>query len=134
MAQLLHRMVSDMAAERIRGAITKSVQKNAPDGERRIKAIVDPYAPTGSTFAINFSTTAPLYVHPSQWQTEKRLRMETQPGKCHINLAVCDSSWGTRNSAKSWNHTRKVISYVKNQGLGLEVPYRMQNSSRSIYP
>ena len=133
MAQLLHRMVSDMAAERIRGAITKSVQKNAPDGERRIKAIVDPYAPTGSTSAINFSTTAPLYVHPSQWQTEKRLRMETQPGKCHINLAVCDSSWEL-SFCKILESHPQVISYVKNQGLGLEVPYRMQNSSRSYIP
>ena len=132
-AQLLHRMVSDMAAERIRGAITKSVQKNAPDGERRIKAIVDPYAPTGSTFAINFSTTAPLYVHPSQWQTEKRLRMETQPGKCHINLAVCDSSWELE-FCKILEAHPKVISYVKNQGLGLEVPYRMQNLSRTYIP
>ena len=132
-AQLLHRMVSDMAGERIRAAISNSVQKNAPDGERRIKAIVDPYAPTGTTHSINFSTTAPLYVHPSQWQTEKRLRMETKADKCHINLAVCDSSWELE-FCKILEAHPQVISYVKNQGLGLEVPYRMQDSSRTYIP
>ena len=132
-AQLLHRMVSDMAAERIRAAITNSVQRNTPEGERRIKAIVDPYTPTGTTHAINFSTTAPLYVHPSQWQSEKRLRLETREDKCHINLAVCDSSWEIAFCKILEGHAR-VISYVKNQGLGLEIPYRMQDSSRTYIP
>ena len=132
-AQLLHRMVSDMAAERIRAAITNSVQRNAPDGERRIKAIVDPYAQTGTTHAINFATTAPLYVHPSQWQSQKRLRLETQEDKCHINLAVCDSSWEVE-FCKILEAHPQVVSYVKNQGLGLEVPYRMQDSSRTYIP
>ena len=117
-AQLLHRMVSDMAAERIRAAITNSVQRNTPDGEKRIKAIVDPYAQTGTTHAINFATTAPLYVHPSQWQSEKRLRLETQDDKCHINWAVCDSSWEVE-FCKILEAHPQVISYVKNQGLGL---------------
>ena len=135
-AQLLHRMVSDMAAERIQAAITNSVQWNAPDGERRIKAIVDPYAPTGTTHAINFATTASLYVHPSQWQSEKRLRLETREDKCHINLAVCDSSWEI-NFCKILESHPQVISYVKNQqaqGQGLAIPYRMQDSSRIYIP
>ena len=132
-AQLLHRMVSDMAAERIRAAITNSVQRNAADGERRIKAFVDPYAPTGSTHAINFSTTAPVYRHPSQFQSDKRLRVETLEDKCHINWAVCDSSWEVEFCRILEAHPQ-VGSYVKNQGLGLEVPYRMQDSSRAYIP
>ena len=74
-AQLLHREVSDMAATRIRAAITNSLKENGPDGSKRIKAIVDPYAPTGSTQSINFATTAALFRHPSQFQTERRLRL-----------------------------------------------------------
>ena len=132
-AQLLHRMVSDMAAERIAAAITNSIQENAPDGEKRIKAIVDPYAPTGTTHDINFSTTAPVYLHTSQFQTEKRLRFETREDKCHINLAVCDSSWELEFCKILEGHPQ-VISYVKNQGLGLEVPYRMQDTSRTYIP
>ena len=133
LAQLLHRMVSDMAAERIQAAITNSVQRNAPDGEKKIKAVVDPYAPTGTTHSINFATTAPLYVHPSQWQSEKRLRLETREDKCHINLAVCDSSWEIAFCRILESHPQ-VVSYVKNQGLGLEVPYRMQDSNRTYIP
>ena len=132
-AQLLHRMVSDMAGERIRAAITNSIQRSAPEGEKRIKAIVDPYAPTGSTNAINFSTTAPVFRHPSQFQSEKRLRFEAREAKCHINWAVCDSSWEVGFCKILEAHTQ-VVSYVKNQGLGLEVPYRMQDSSRSYVP
>ena len=94
---------------------------------------MDPYAPTGTTYAINFSTTAPLYVHPSQFQAEKRLRFETREDKCHINLAVCDSSWEIAFCKILEGHPR-VISYVKNQGLGLEVPYRMQDSNRTYIP
>ena len=94
---------------------------------------MNPYASTGSTYDINFSTTAPLYVHPTQWQTEKRLRMETREDKCHINLAVCDSSWEL-DLCKILEAHPQVIAYVKNQGLGLEVPYRMQDLSRTYIP
>ena len=132
-AQLLHRMVSDRAAERIRAAITNAVKKNTPDAQRRIKAIVDPYVPTGSTHAINFATTAPVFVHPSQFQTERRLRLETRSDKCHINWAVCDSNWEIQFCKILENHPR-VLSYVKNQGLGLEVPYKMEESLKIYVP
>ena len=132
-AQLLHRMVSDRAGERIRAAITNAVQKDAPDGQRRIKAVVDPYVPTGSTHATSFATKAPVFTHPSQFQTERRLRLETRSDKCHINWAVCDSYWEVQFCRILENHPR-VLSYVKNQGLGLEVPYRMGDSLRTYVP
>ena len=132
-AQLLHGAVSDMAATRIRAAITNSLKGNAPDGSRRIKAIVDPYAPTGSTQSINFATTAALFRHPSQFQTERRLRLETKEDKCHINWAVCDSGWEAQFCGILENHPQ-VRAYVKNQGLGLEVPYRMQDTSKTYIP
>ena len=132
-AQLLHRMVSDRAGQRIRAAITNAVQKNAPEGQRRIKAVVDPYVPTGTTHAINFATTAPVFVHSSQFQTEKRVRLETGPDKCHINWAVCDSSWEVQFCKILEKHPR-VLSYVKNQDLGLEVPYTMEDSAKTYVP
>ena len=132
-AQLLHREVSDMAATRIRAAITNSLSGNAPDGSKRIKAIVDPYAPTGFTQSINFATTAALFRHPSQFQTERRLRLETREDKCHINWAVCDSGWEAQFCGVLENHPQ-VRAYVKNQGLGLEVPYRMQDTSKTYIP
>ena len=132
-AQLLHRMVSERAGERIRAAITNAVQKNAPDGERRIKAVVNPYVPTGTTHEINFATTAQVFTHLSQFQTERRLRLETRSDKCHINWAVCDRSWEAQFCQVLEDNPR-VISYVKNQGLGLEVPYKMEDRSRTYIP
>ena len=132
-AQLLHRTVSDMAAIRIKAAITNSLKKNAPDGSRRIKAIIDPYSPTGSTNSINFATTAAPFSHPSQFQTDRRLRLETREDKCHINWAVCDSGWEVQFCRILENHPH-VRAYVKNQGLGLEVPYRMQDTSKTYIP
>ena len=132
-AQLLHRAVSDMAARRIRAVITNSLKRNAPEGTRRIKAIVDPYAPTGSTQSINFATTAALFSHPSQFQTERRLRLEPREDKCHINWAVCDSGWEAQFCRILESHPQ-VKAYVKNQGLGLEVPYRMQDTVRTYIP
>ena len=71
--------------------------------------------------------------HPSQFQSEKRLRLETREDKCHINWAVCDSSWEV-DFCKILEVHPQVVSYVKNQGLGLEVPYRMQDSLRTYIP
>ena len=100
-AQLLHLAVSDMAATRIRAAITNSLRGNAPDGSKRIKAIVDPYAPTGSTQSINFATTAPLFRHPSQFQTERRLRLEQ--GKTNAtSTGASATADGKRSFAGSW--------------------------------
>ena len=122
-----------MAARRIRAAITNSLRGGAPDGSKHIKAIVDPYAPTGSTQSINFATTAALFRHPSQFQTERRLRLETREDKCHINWAVCDRGWEAQFCGILENHAQ-VRAYVKNQGLGLEVPYRMQDSVKTYIP
>ena len=132
-AQLLHRAVSDMAARRIRAAITNSLKRNTPEGTKRIKAIMDPYAPTGSTQSINFATTAALFSHPSQFQTERRLRLEPKEDKCHINWAVCDSGWEVQFCRILESHPQ-LKAYVKNQGLGLEVPYRMQDTVRTYIP
>ena len=72
-------------------------------------------------------------MHASQFQSENRLRLETRDDKCHINWAVCDSSWEVE-FCKILEAHPQVISYVKNQGLGLEVPYRMQDSPRTYIP
>ena len=60
-------------------------------------------------------------------------QFETRHDKCHINLAVCDSSWEIAFCKILESHPQ-VVSYVKNQGLGLEVPYRMQDSNRTYIP
>ena len=73
------------------------------------RAILDPYNPTGSTSYVNFPTTK-----DTLWKTD--------PRKCHVNFVVCDSDWEAEFCRVAEAHPR-VISYVKNQSLGFEVPY-----------
>ena len=114
-AQLMHRELADIACERITDAITRSHQDANP-----VKAILDPYNPAGSTRHVRFSTS-------------KRTRWQTDPRRCHVNWAVCDGDWEAEFCRVVEKHPR-VRAYVKNQGLGLEVPYRMGSVSRQYIP
>lgn len=114
-AQLIYKEIADMAAERIKAAITETLQ-----GERPVKAILDAYNPTGSTAFVNFTTS-------------KQLRWETAPDKSHVNWVVCDSEWEAELARVVEAHPL-VLSYVKNQGLGLEVPYLMGSTAHKYLP
>ena len=114
-AQLMHRELADIACERITDAVTRSHQ-----GENPVKAILDPYNPAGSTRYVRFSTSK-----PTRWQTD--------PRRCHVNWAVCDGDWEAEFCRVVEKHPQ-VRAYVKNQGLGLEVPYRMGSVSRRYIP
>jgi type III restriction enzyme len=114
-AQLMYQELADMACERITAAITRSSA-----GEMPIKAVLDPYNPTGSTSHVNFTTTK-----KSLWQTDSR--------KCHLNWVVLDSDWEAEFCRVAESHPR-VKAYVKNHGLGLEVPYRYGSLARTYLP
>lgn len=113
--QLLYKELADIAAERIKAAITE-----AHEGERPVKAVLDPYNPKGSTRFVNFTTS-------------KALCWETNPARCHVNWAVCDSDWEVEVCRALETHPR-VVAYVKNQGLGFEVPYLAHGQSRRYLP
>jgi len=114
-AQIAYKVIADMAAERIKAAITETLAK-----ERPVKAILDAYNPTGSTAFVNFTTS-------------KALRWQTDPRKCHVNWVVCDSDWEAEFCRVAEAHP-KVRAYVKNQNLGLEVPYLMGSTPRKYLP
>ena len=104
-----------MACERIKAAITETLK-----GQNLIKAILDAYNPVGSTAHVNFTTS-------------KQTRWKTDPRKCHINWVVCDSDWEAEFCRVAEAHPR-VRAYVKNHGLGLEVPYLMGTTPRKYLP
>ena len=106
--------IADQASERIFNAIVKAISD-----KRRIKAVLDPYNPKSSTSHVSFSTSKDLFT--------------TAPDKCHVNYIALDSSWEAEFSRVVEQHP-KVISYVKNQGLGLEVPYKDGSSVRVYIP
>jgi type III restriction enzyme len=114
-AQLMYLSLADMACERITAGITRALKD-----ERPIKAIPDPYNPTGSTLHVNFTTS-------------KRDRWETDARRCHVNWVILDSDWEAEFCRVAEAHPR-VRAYVKNHGLGLEVPYRYGSEKRTYLP
>lgn len=114
-AQLMYQELADMACERITAAITRAMSDSRP-----IKAVLDPYNPTGSTMHVNFTTSK-----KDRWQTDSR--------RCHINWVILDSDWEGEFCRVAENHP-KVLAYVKNQNLGLEVPYRYGSENRTYFP
>ena len=114
-AQLLYQSLADTACERItRGIVARHME------ERPIQAVLDAYNPVGSTMHVRFTTS-------------KKTRRETDPSRCHVNWAIVDSGWEAEFCRVAEAHPR-VRAYVKNHGLGLEVPYRYQSESRMYVP
>ncbi|MDD2732639.1 MAG: DEAD/DEAH box helicase family protein [Desulfuromonadaceae bacterium] len=114
-AQLMYQELADMACERITAGITRSEL-----GKRPIKAVLDPYNPTGSTCHVSFNTS-------------KKDRWETDARRCQINWVILDSDWEAEFCRVAEAHP-KVTAYVKNHNLGLEVPYRYGSETRRYLP
>jgi type III restriction enzyme len=104
-----------MACDRITNGITAAFADEHP-----IHAILDPYNPVGSTAHVRFNTS-------------KKDRWETDARRCHVNWVVLDSKWEGELCRVAESHPR-VKAYVKNHGLGLEVPYRFGSESRRYLP
>lgn len=116
-ALLRYQELADMACNRITAAITRHFV-----GERPIKALLDPYNPTGSTRHVRFNTS-----RADRWDTSG------PPPKNHVNWVVLDSDWEAEFCRVAESHPR-VIAYTKNHNLGLEVPYRYGSEMRRYLP
>ena len=111
----MYQELADRACEIITAGITNSHANGYP-----VKALLDPFNPTGSTAHVNFTTTK-----TSRWETDAR--------KCHVNWVVLDSDWEAEFCRVAEGHSR-VMAYVKNHNLGLEVPYRSGSIARTYIP
>jgi len=119
-AQLLYGELAELACKRITHGITvRELEKG-----RKIKAILDPYNPTGSTRHVRFATT-----RSDRWDTAG---VNNQP-KNHVNWVICDSTWEAEFCRVAESHP-KVLAYTKNHNLGLEIPYRFGSANRTYYP
>jgi len=114
-ALLMHQDLADMACNRITAGIMRRFS-----GERPIKALLDPYNPTGSSAHVRFNTS-------------KTDRWETNSNRCHINWVILDSDWEAEFCRVAESHPQ-VKAYVKNHNLGLEVPYRYGSEMRKYHP
>lgn len=111
---IAYREVGAQAAERIYNAIAATIGK-----EQSLVAVLDPYNPKGSTSHVSFQTTKDLW--------------STAVNKCHVNYVTCDSDWEAEFARVAEKHDQ-VLGYVKNQGLGLEVPYKDGSTARLYVP
>ena len=90
------------------------------EGKESLLPVMDPFTPEGSTLYVDFLT-------------RKQLLHETAVDKSHINLAVCDSGWEMQ-FCQLLEEIDGVRAYVKNDGLGFEVPYTHQKEERQYRP
>jgi type III restriction enzyme len=114
-ALILYEQLADMACQRITTGITAAYLGNRP-----VVAMLDAYNPTGSTRFVNFNTS-----RDTTW--------ETSPDRCHVNWLVWDSGWEAELCRVVEGHPQ-VRAYVKNHGLGFEVPYRFGSEVRRYRP
>lgn len=114
-ALLMYQELADMACNKITAGITRALE-----GKRPIKALLDPYNPTGSSAYVRFNTS-----RAERWETSSK--------SCHINWVVLDSDWEAEFCRVAESHP-KVRAYVKNHNLGLEVPYRYGSEMRRYLP
>jgi type III restriction enzyme len=116
-ALLMYQELADMACNRITAGITMAMKDVRP-----IKALLDPFNPTGSTAHVRFNTSR-------SWRWDTR----GPPPKNHVNWVVLDSQWEAEFCRVVEAHA-KVVAYTKNHNLGLEVPYRYGSATRRYRP
>ncbi len=112
-AQLMIAQLADMACEKIEAGI------GAPESHaQRVKAVLDPFNPAGTTRDVNFRTA----------------RTDRYAGRCcHLNWCILDSAWEGEFCRVLDAHP-KVLRWVKNHGLGFEVPYEHGGTTRRYVP
>jgi type III restriction enzyme len=116
-ALLMYQELADMACNRITAGITMAMKDVRP-----IKALLDPFNPTGSTAYVRFNTSR-------IWRWDTR----GPPPKNHVNWVVLDSQWEAE-FCRVVEAQQKVVAYTKNHSLGLEVPYRYGSATRRYRP
>ena len=116
-ALLMYQELADMACNRITAAITRELEDR-----QAIKALLDPYNPTGSTAYVRFNTSK-----QDRWKTDG------PPIKNHVNWVILDGNWEAEFCRVAEGHP-KVVAYTKNHGLGFEVPYRLGSDQRKYRP
>jgi type III restriction enzyme len=103
---------SHAAADKIHQSIVAGTH-----GEKRLLPILRPYEPIGSTDDVRFETTKTCF----------------ETTKSHLNLVVQDSGWESK-LADVLEHMPEVVSYAKNQGLNLKIPYTYEGRPGNYVP
>jgi type III restriction enzyme len=92
---------------------------SADAGPRTVRAQPAPYDAVGSTRWVDFDTTKDVY--------------DTDPERSHVSHVVLDSGWEGIMAGRL-EEMDEVLAYVKNQGLGFEIPYVLDGDRRAYVP
>lgn len=111
---LTYSLLANNACEKILNAII------AENDDQPIRAVLSPYNPIGSTANVHFITS-------------RKHRWKTDPTKCHLNWAICDSNWEVLY-CQQFEKDDRVKAYVRNHALGFEVPYQYMGTPHSYLP
>jgi type III restriction enzyme len=125
----LWKSLADEAALRIYNACVRGGLEGSVDdtpggavGRGVLLPVVDPYNPTGSSRFVDM-------------QTSRELLWTTRTDRCQVNLVVGDSEWELGFCETLENALDDVVlAYVKNHGLGFEVPYAVAGGERRYRP
>ncbi|ESX79381.1 restriction endonuclease [Mesorhizobium sp. LSHC414A00] len=107
----------DEAVDRIVRACAKALDRA---GKEEILPVMQPFEPEGSSRSVDLHTA-------------KTTLLATDPVKCQVNYVVYDSDWEAA-FAERLERIPRVRGYVKNHGLGFEVPYLFMGTERSYRP
>ena len=116
LSQLVNVQKLDEACDRITTAIVEAERERGGV----VTATLDAFAPVGSTSEVSFATS-------------KQIKWRTRADRSHVNWAVCDSDWEAEFCRVAEANV-DVRAYVKNQGMGFEVPYRTGGKNRTYVP
>ncbi|MHB8501295.1 MAG: BPTD_3080 family restriction endonuclease [Candidatus Acidiferrales bacterium] len=108
---LLMHELSVKAAEKIARAIQRD------GGTSRVRAVLDPSKPIGSTAGVLFET----------------IKKVVPTTKSHVDHVVMDSNWESK-MAGVLEEMPEVLCYVKNDRIGFEVPYVFEGKQKSYRP
>lgn len=99
--------------------IYRSIVASEP-GSPSLKPILRPYDTIGSTRWVDFDTTKTTYV--------------TRADRCHVSHVVGDTNSWEQKVAQELESMNEVVAYVKNERLGLAIPYTVDGDERNYYP
>jgi len=114
-AQLAYWQLKDELCDIFEGLLI-----DQPDREPIIRAVLDPFAPEGSTADVNFTTT-------------KASRHWPRPDRSHVNWIVTDQDWEAK-FAQILDEPPDVTAYAKNHNLGFEIPYTREGEAHRYRP
>ena len=93
---------------------------SAPHAQKILKPILRPYDTFGSTEIVDFDTIRPVFA--------------TRPDKCHVSHVVADTGSWEQKMAEALESMDEVRAYVKNAGLGFNIPYTIDGEEVNYQP